>query len=88
MGRIAGMACICCTLLDRQQESRTEVHHVRIARGGAQRGGDFCTIPLCADDCHRGRNGVHGDRRYLAMLKMDELGLLNATLERAYGDVR
>lgn len=88
MDRIAKMACICCTLLGRQQESRTEVHHARVAQGGAQRGGHFCTIPLCAEDCHRGRNGVHGDRRYLAILKVTELDLLNATIERLYGDVR
>lgn len=85
MGRISQMQCICCFLLDRPQTSRTEVHHVRVGHGGAQRAGDFCTVPLCADDCHRGKNGVHGDQTYLQILKMTQLDLLNATLERLYG---
>lgn len=84
MGRIAGMACICCTLIGRTQESRSEVHHVRVGHGGAQRAGDFCTIPLCAE-CHRDRNGVHGDQTYLRILKCTQIDLLNATLERLYG---
>jgi hypothetical protein len=82
MGRVAAMACICCTMLGRNQESKTDVHHVRVGVGGQQRSGHFCTIPLCHDDCHQGRNGVHGERTYLHILKMDELDLLNATLER------
>lgn len=85
MGRVAAMECICCLLLDRKQESRTEVHHCRASQGGAQRGGDFLTMPLCAEDCHRGRLGVHGDKTYLALLKMTEIDLLNATIERLYG---
>jgi hypothetical protein len=85
MGRVAAMPCICCTLLDQQQMSRTEVHHVRAGQGGAQRAPDFLTIPLCGEDCHRGRNGVHGDKTYLGLLKMTELDLLAATIERLYG---
>lgn len=85
MGRIAAMECICCYLTDRKQQSKTDVHHVRIGQGGAQRSGHFCTIPLCHEDCHQGSLGVHGDKTYLRILKMDELDLLNATLERLYG---
>ncbi|MBB6320571.1 hypothetical protein FHX56_003912 [Paraburkholderia tropica] len=88
MGRIARMACICCTLLGRMQESKTDVHHARVGHGGAQRAGDFCTIPLCHDDCHQGRNGVHGEQTYLRILKMTQMDLLNATLERLYGEIR
>lgn len=88
MGRIAKMACICCTLLGRTQTSKTDVHHVRVGHGGAQRAGDFCTVPLCHDDCHQGRNGVHGEQTYLRLLKMTQIDLLNATLERLYGDAR
>jgi hypothetical protein len=84
MGRVAKMACICCTLLGRAQESKTDVHHVRVGHGGAQRAGDFCTIPLCHDDCHQGKNGVHGDQTYLHILKMTQMDLLNATLERLW----
>lgn len=83
--RVAAMPCICCTMLGRTQESKTEVHHVRVGHGGAERAGDFCTVPLCKDDCHQGKNGVHGDRTYLSILKMTQMDLLNATLERMFG---
>lgn len=85
MGRISRMECICCYLLGRKQQSKTDVHHVRVGHGGAQRAGDFCTVPLCHDDCHQGKNGVHGDQTYLRILKMTQIDLLNATLERLYG---
>lgn len=84
MGRIAAMQCICCTLLGQPQTSKTDVHHLREGQGGAQRASDFLTIPLCHDDCHQGRNGIHGERVYLRILKMTELDLLAATIERAY----
>lgn len=84
MGRIKSMQCICCTLLGQQQTSPTDVHHLREGQGGAQRASDFLTIPLCHDDCHQGRNGIHGERVYLRILKMTELDLLAATIERAY----
>lgn len=82
MGRVAAMACICCTLLDRQQESKTDVHHIRTGQGGAQRAGNFLVLPLCHDDCHQGPNGIHGDQTYLRILKCTELDLLNATIDR------
>lgn len=80
MGRIAQMSCVCCRLLGQQQESRTEVHHVRAGQGGAQRAPDLLTIPLCAESCHRGPKGVHGDRTFLRILKMTELDLLAVVL--------
>ena len=79
MGRIAGMSCICCLLLDRQQRSPSEVHHIR---EGRQSRSDWLTLPLCGDDCHRGPSGVHGDKRWLTMLQMSEFDLLAATMER------
>ncbi len=84
MARIAGMRCICCRLLGRQQTSKTDVHHIREGQGGAQRAADTLTIPLCHDDCHQGKNGIHGDRTYLRILKMTELDLLAATIEELY----
>ena len=84
MGRVAEMRCICCRLLGRQQTSKTDVHHIREGQGGAQRAGDALTIPLCHDDCHQGKNGIHGDRTYLRILKMTELDLLAATIEELY----
>ena len=79
MGRIKAMECICCYLLERKQQSVTDVHHIR---EGRQERHDFLTIPLCHDDCHQGPSGVHGDKRWLQMLKMSEFDLLAATLER------
>lgn len=81
MGRVKGMACICCTLLGRAQESVTDAHHIREDR---EERNDWLTIPLCHDDCHQGPNGVHGDKTYLRMLKMSEWGLLGATIERMH----
>lgn len=81
MQRIGEMACIVCDLLGREQESRTEVHHLRDGVGMQQRSSSFLTIPVCSDD-HRGPQGIHGDRTYLRMLKMGEMELLAATLER------
>lgn len=85
MDRVAGMPCICCTLLDRRQTSKTDVHHIRAEQGGQQRAPHMLTLPLCHDDCHQGKNGVHGDKAYLRILKMTELDLLAATYERLYG---
>ncbi|CAM8831139.1 hypothetical protein [Burkholderia pseudomallei] len=85
MGRVKCMDCICCYLLGRRQTSITDVHHIRTGQGGAQRAGNFLVLPLCHDDCHQGPNGVHGDKTYLRILKMTELDLLNATLERLNG---
>lgn len=82
MSRVAAMGCICCRLLDQPQESRTELHHVREGQGMAQRASDMLVIPLCGEGCHRGPLGIHGDRTYLRILKMTELDLLAATLER------
>ncbi len=84
MGRVAQMQCICCKLLGQAQTSKTDVHHIREGQGGAQRADDMLTIPLCHDDCHQGRNGIHGDRTYLRILKMTELDLLAASLEEMY----
>lgn len=82
MARIKRMRCICCYLLDRQQQSITDCHHIREGQGAAQRAGDHLTIPLCHDDCHQGPLGIHGDKTYLRLLKMTELDLLDLTYEQ------
>lgn len=79
MGRVKAMRCVCCYLLDRTQRSVTDVHHIR---EGRQERNDFLTLPLCHDDCHQGPSGVHGDKRWLRMLKMNEYDLLAVTLEQ------
>lgn len=78
MGRIKAMRCVCCYLLDRTQDSPTDVHHIR---EGRQERNDFLVLPLCHGDCHQGPSGVHGDKRWLRMLKKTEFDLLAVTLE-------
>lgn len=73
MGRIKVMRCICCQLLGVEQESPTDVHHVRADREARNH---WLVIPLCHDDCHQGTNGVHGRRIYLSILKITEWALL------------
>lgn len=46
----------------------------------AQRASNWLAVPLCPS-CHRGPKGVHGDKSWLRMLKMDELDLLAYTYE-------
>ena len=65
MGRIASMECICCYLLGQKQQSKTDVHHVRVGHA-ARSAGDFCTVPLCHDDCHQGRTACTVTRRICA----------------------
>ena len=79
MGRVKGMRCVCCYLLDRQQQSITDVHHIR-ANGQARN--HRLALPLCHDDCHQGRNGVHGEGVYLRILGMSEWDMLAVVLEQ------
>ena len=79
MGRIAGMRCICCYLLGQEQETPTNVHHIR--EGRVERN-DFLTLPLCWS-CHQGPRGVHGDKGWLTQLRMSEVELLAVVIEQA-----
>lgn len=72
MGRIAALRCVCCRLLDREQESRSCVHHIREDREPRN---PWLTIPLCWA-CHQGPLGIHGNKTYLRMAKRSEWGLL------------
>ena len=82
MDRIKAMRCICCELLGCSQASITDAHHIR---EGRQERNDWLTLPLCHDDCHQGPSGVHGDKRWLRMLKMTEFDLLALVIERTQG---
>ena len=77
MARIKAMPCVCCKLLERAQDSPTDVHHIREDREARN---DFLTIPLCWS-CHQGPKGIHGDKTYLNVLKISELGLLAKVIE-------
>lgn len=76
VGKIKKMQCICCILLDQPAIYASDAHEIR-------QGSWFLSIPLCKD-CHQGKSGVHGDRSYLRILKMDEWDLLNEHLRRMH----
>lgn len=75
MGRVAQLTCGLCGV------HGVEVHHIRAGQGGGQRAGHFLTVPLCPS-CHRGPQGVHGDKTMLRIRKWTELDLLADTLSR------
>lgn len=81
LGRLKAMRCICCELLDLQQQHITDVHHIR---EGRQARNHWLTLPLCWD-CHQGPAGVHGTKAVLRVLKMTEFDLLACVIERTYG---
>ena len=45
-----------------------------------ERASHFLTIPLCPD-CHTGPNGIHGNKSYMRIRKLDELDMLATTIE-------
>ncbi len=80
MGRVAELSCCLCG------GQPVEVHHARSgeAAGAGQRASDWLTIPVCPE-CHRGSNGIHGNKSMLRITKKTELSLVSDTLERIYG---
>lgn len=80
MARVAQLPCVLCDELG-VGPSKAEVHHIRTGQGTGERASDFLTIPLCPD-CHRGPNGIHGDRSLLRIIKAEELDLLAITISK------
>lgn len=75
--RIKLMACCVCGV-GGGESSPSEAHELR-------QGDWFTCLPLCSD-CHRGaHNGIHGQQAIWRVKKLDELGALNATIERLIG---
>ena len=74
MDNVAQLPCALC------EAQPVEVHHIREGQGMAQRASNFLTIPLCPS-CHRGPNGVHGDKTMMRIKKVSELDLLAQTIE-------
>jgi len=65
----------------------SEAHHILEGRIPGRKAHDFCTIPLCVD-CHRNeKNGVHGQKIMLKIMKENELNLLGETIKKLYGKV-
>jgi len=58
----------------------SDAHHYKQHR-------QYLCIALCKD-CHQGAfNGLHGQRRMWAVMKMDEQDALNITIERILGEL-
>jgi len=76
MGRIKELACGVCGA-----PAPSEAHHVRTGQGMSQRAGNYCTVPLCVH-CHRGPNGLHGNRSLWKIRKLSEMDVLDATIAR------
>ena len=75
MGKVASLDCACCGCCGPSQ-----VHHVRVSQGMAQRASNFLTVPLCPD-CHTGSSGIHGNKNRMRLQKLDEMDLLAKTIE-------
>lgn len=70
VGRIKEMPCGVCGA-----HGPSEAHELK-------QGQWFTSIPLCAD-CHRGSyNGIHGQARIWAVMKLDEQEVLNETIRQ------
>jgi hypothetical protein len=77
MDRVGRLPCGVCGI------EGVELHHIREGQGMAQRASNFLVIPLCPG-CHRGPNGLHGDRAMFKIHKVDELDVLAHTIEVLY----
>ena len=82
MQKLHDLPCCLCGAMP------VEAHHVTEDRTFGKRDKlHFCCIPLCPD-CHRGSQGVHGDKTMLRLAKRSELELLSETLEAIYGGAK
>lgn len=77
--QVAALPCVSHLLLDGSHVEPVEVHHIREGQGMSQRASDYLTIPLCVE-CHRGQNGVHGDKTYMRIANVSELDMLAETI--------
>jgi hypothetical protein len=81
MGRVKLLRCVLCRRLGQQQDGITDVHHLRVEQGGAQRASNWLVAALGHNCCHQGKHGIHGDRARLRQAKCTEIDLLAWTLE-------
>jgi hypothetical protein len=76
IGRVKLLPCSCCG-----EPGPSDAHHIRDGQGLAQRSPHWLVIALCKS-CHQGKNGVHGDKTMMRIMKMGELDMLAKTIER------
>ena len=74
MGKVAELPCACCGA------HGVHVHHVREGQGMGERSSHWLTVPLCPD-CHTGPNGIHGNKSFMRIRKLDELDMLASTIK-------
>ena len=73
LGRVKEMNCGVC-----DAPGPSDAHHIVQHQ-------QYTAIPLCKD-CHQGsHNGIHGQRRIWDVLKLDEMAVLNLTVQRLLG---
>lgn len=74
MGKVAELPCACCGAVG------VQVHHIREGQGMGERASHWLTVPLCPD-CHTGPNGIHGNKSFMRIRKLDELDMLASTIK-------
>lgn len=80
MLRVKELPCCLCGA-----SGPTDAHHILEGRVKGRKAHDFCTIPLCKS-CHQHpKNGVHGEKIMLKVMKENELNLLGETIKLLYG---
>lgn len=69
---LARIKCMPCGLCGAAGPS--DAHHI-------EQGNHYLCIPLCKE-CHQGYNGWHGTKALWRIKKLDEMDVLNATIEK------
>ena len=73
LGRVKEMNCGVCGA-----SGPSEAHHIVQHQ-------QYTAIPLCVD-CHRGsHNGLHGQKSIWKVMKLDEMAVLNLTVQQLIG---
>lgn len=76
VGRVKALPCSCCGA-----SAPSLAHHIREGQGTSQRAQHWLTVALC-HDCHAEPLGIHGDKTFMKIYKLDEVDLLAKTIER------
>ena len=73
VGRVKEMPCGVCGA-----SGPSEAHHIVQHQ-------QYTCIPLC-ESCHRSNfNGIHGQKRIWEVMKLDEMAVLNLTVQNLIG---